>query len=134
MLDILYQDKDYIAINKPNGLLVHRTKISEETKTFALQLLRNQIKQRVYPIHRLDRPTSGVLLFGLHSEAAKRLVADFTNRTVQKTYWAIVRGYTKDEEKIDYALQVDKYKSRKEAITYYKTIKKIEIQQTSHKL
>ena len=129
MLKILYQDNDFIAINKPNGILVHRTKIAQDTKGFVLQLLRNQIKQRVYPIHRLDKPTSGVLLFGLHSEAAKQMVAAFANRTIEKQYWAIVRGYTDKEAIIDYALQIDKYKPRKQAITKYKTIQKIEIPQ-----
>ena len=129
MLKILYQDDDFIAINKPNGILVHRTKIAQDTEGFALQLLRNQIKQRVYPIHRLDKPTSGVLLFGLHSEAAKQMVTAFTNRTIEKQYWAIVRGYTEKEAVIDYALQIDKYKPRKQAITEYKTIQKIEIPQ-----
>ena len=63
MLEIIYEDAQYVAINKPNGLLVHRTRIAEEKKEFALQLLRDQLGYRLYPLHRLDRGTSGVLLF-----------------------------------------------------------------------
>ena len=69
---IIYEDEHYIAINKPTGILVHRTKISED-KIFVLQLLRDQIGERVFPIHRLDRATSGVLIFGKSSEAASLL-------------------------------------------------------------
>jgi tRNA pseudouridine65 synthase len=95
LLEIIYQDQQYVAINKPNGLLVHRTRIAEEVKTFALQLLRDQLGQRVYPLHRLDRPTSGILLFGLHREAAQLLMPAFESRDVEKTYLAIVRGYAR---------------------------------------
>ncbi|MDX5444142.1 MAG: pseudouridine synthase, partial [Hymenobacteraceae bacterium] len=68
-LEILYRDEHYVAINKPGGLLVHRTRIAEEDKRFALQMLRNQLGQHVYPVHRLDRQTAGVLVFALNSEA-----------------------------------------------------------------
>lgn len=78
-LSILFQDEHYVAINKPNGLLVHRTRIAEENKTFALQLLRDQLGKRVYPLHRLDRPTSGVLLFGLSKESAQQLMPALKN-------------------------------------------------------
>ena len=55
--EVLFEDESFIAINKPCGILVHRTAISEDT-IFVLQLLRDQIGQRIYPIHRLDRATS----------------------------------------------------------------------------
>ena len=75
MLEILYQDDYLIAINKPHGLLVHRSSIAADASEFAVQLLRNQIGQKVYPVHRLDRKTSGVLLFALNEEV---------NRTIQQ--------------------------------------------------
>ena len=66
MLEILYQDEFIIAINKPSGLLVHKSFYARDAKVFAIQELRNQIGgQHVYPVHRLDRKTSGVLLFAL---------------------------------------------------------------------
>ena len=69
-LKILYWDTHYVAIDKPAGLLVHRSPISRD-RVFALQTLRDQLARRVYPVHRLDRATSGVLLFGLSAEAAE---------------------------------------------------------------
>jgi tRNA pseudouridine65 synthase len=68
MLEILYQDAHLVAINKPHGLLVHQSPIARDAEEFALQLLRDQLNQTVYPSHRLDRKTSGVLLFALDKE------------------------------------------------------------------
>lgn len=104
MLEILYRDDRYIAINKPAGLLVHRSNIDRQESRFAVQLLRDQIGQRVYPVHRLDRPTSGVLLFALDREAAQKAGALFSLHTIEKRYLAVVRGYTQDHGTIDYAL------------------------------
>ena len=70
-LSILYQDENYVAIDKPSGLLVHRSFLDKHETQFAMQMLRDQIGQHVFPVHRLDRPTSGVLLFALSSEAAR---------------------------------------------------------------
>ena len=126
-LPILFQDAQYVAINKPNGLLVHRTRMAEENKTFALQLLRDQLGKRVYPLHRLDRPTSGVLLFGLSKESAQLLMPSFEERQVEKTYLAIVRGFVKEQETIEYALKEEKYKEPQYALTTYKRIADIEL-------
>lgn len=126
MLEILYQDAHLIAINKPHGLLVHRSPIATNTDTYAVQELRNQIDQHVYPIHRLDRKTSGVLLFALNKELIPDLMKQFEEHTVSKTYWAILRGYTEDEGTIDYALTNDKGKVQ-QAITHYKTLDRTEI-------
>lgn len=92
-LRVLYEDEYLIAIDKPAGLLVHRTRLAaEETQYFALQILRDQLGQAVFPVHRLDRPTSGVLLFSKEKHVLPLLKEAFSNRTVQKVYWAIVRG------------------------------------------
>ncbi|QXD17263.1 tRNA pseudouridine(65) synthase TruC [Rhodocaloribacter litoris] len=93
MLEVLYQDEHYVAVNKPAGLLVHRSRIARDADRFALQMVRDQVGQWVYPVHRLDRPTSGVLLFGLSSEAARHLGLALAERTVRKTYLAVVRGH-----------------------------------------
>ncbi len=69
-LEILYQDQYLVAINKPADLLVHRSPIDRHEHQFALQMLRDQIGQYVWPLHRLDKPTSGVLVFGLSAEVA----------------------------------------------------------------
>lgn len=64
-LEIIYQDDYLVAINKPHNLLVHQSPIARNAEEFAVQILRDQINQKVYPVHRLDRKTSGVLLFAL---------------------------------------------------------------------
>ncbi len=126
MLEIIYQDDDLVAINKPNGLLVHRSSIATNTDVFALQLLRDQINQKVYPCHRLDRKTSGVLLFALNPEIQRKLNDQFMNNSTEKKYLAIVRGYAPDSGTIDYALTNDSGKTQ-DALTHFKTIAKTEI-------
>ena len=125
-LQILFEDEFLIAIHKPNGLLVHRTKIALDAEEFALQILRDQIGQRVFPTHRIDRKTSGVLLFAKDEETNREMQMQFMEQKVSKTYKSIVRGWTDDEGTIDYALTTDKGKVQ-DAITHYKTIKRSEI-------
>lgn len=126
MLDIIFRDEHYIAINKPHGLLVHRSKIANDVETFALQLLRNQIQQRVYPIHRIDRKTSGILLFALHSQAHSLIGQQFEENTIKKKYITLLRGYTEDHGKIEYPL-VNEAGKLQNALTYYKTLARTEI-------
>ncbi|WP_245583340.1 tRNA pseudouridine(65) synthase TruC [Oceanospirillum beijerinckii] len=104
ILPVLYQDDALIVINKPTGLLVHRSPIDRHETRFALQLVRNQIGQRVYPVHRLDKPTSGALVFALSSEIARKLTEQFTAKQIDKTYLAVVRGYAPESGTIDHAL------------------------------
>ncbi len=128
-LEILFRDEHLVAINKPPGLLVHRTRIAEEKKYFALQLLRNQLKQRVYPVHRLDRKTSGVLIFALSKEVSAAMSVQFREQQMQKMYRAIVRGYIEAEALIDYALKKEKVGELQEAQTRYRCLAQIEIDQ-----
>ena len=118
-LEILYRDEHVIAINKPSGLLVHKSPIDKHETVFALQLLRDQIGQYVYPVHRLDKPTSGVLLFALSSEIAQTMSLLFRSREVEKEYIAIVRGYSADEAEIDYPLKqmLDTREQKEQGIT-----------------
>lgn len=104
MLPILYLDEHLVAINKPHGLLVHRSPIARDAREFAVQLLRDQLDRRVYPVHRLDRKTSGVLLFALNELTNTSMQQQFSEGKIHKTYQAIVRGYTEDSFEIDYAL------------------------------
>lgn len=126
MLEILYQDDYLVAINKPHGLLVHASPIARNAEVFAIQLLRNQLNKKVYPVHRLDRKTSGVLLFALDKETNSQLTAQFTTKLIEKKYWAIVRGHAPDELLIDYALSKENG-SLQEAQTYLKCLAKAEI-------
>ena len=107
-LEVLYQDDYFIAINKPCGLLVHRTRIAEENELFALQILREQTGRYLYPIHRIDRPTSGVLLFAFSSEIARHLGEMFTQNKIHKEYQALVRGWFPDRIELDFPVKNDR--------------------------
>ena len=124
MLDILYLD-DYLAIvNKPAGWLVHRTPLDKGESRFVLQTLRDQIGQPVWPAHRLDKGTSGVLVFALGAEVARALGLAFESGKVEsgeglhKTYRAIVRGWPADELFIDHPLKrmPDDMRSQREEV------------------
>lgn len=125
-LEILYQDDDLVAINKPHGLLVHKTKMAWDATRFALQMLRNQLGKHVYPCHRIDRKTSGLLLFALNEKTNSLMQKMFLAGEVQKKYLAIVRGFTPKEMTIDYPLKNDDGKIQ-EAITSFKTLSQTEI-------
>jgi len=103
-LAILYRDEHIVVIDKPPNLLVHRSEIDRHETRFAIQILRDQIGQRVWPAHRLDRGTSGVLLFALRAELAGVLGRQFEAGTVEKCYWAVVRGHPPAEGIIDHPL------------------------------
>ena len=134
-LNILYQDDCLVVINKPSGLLVHRSEIDRHETRFALQLLRNQLGQRVYPVHRLDKPTSGVLAFALSPEMASRITDLWRQRSVDKQYLAVVRGWMPEFIHLDkpMAPPVDKYakhekiRPEQEAITDFRCLATVEI-------
>ena len=137
MLEILYQDDVLVAVNKPAGMLVHRSWLDRHETQFVMQTLRDQIGQRVYPIHRLDRPTSGVLLFALNSEIANLLCLQFEQKQIEKQYLAVVRGYVTGHGEIDYPLKVqldkiaDKFsqpnKAPQSAVTFYEGLQTVEM-------
>lgn len=104
-IEILYIDADCVAVNKPSGLAVHRGWADDDA--FAMTLVRDALGKWVYPVHRLDRGASGVLLFGLSSESARALCERFEKREVQKTYVALVRGAPPATLVIDHPLKPD---------------------------
>ncbi len=134
-LPVLYRDDDCVVINKPAGLLVHRSDIARDVKEFAVQILRNQLGCRVYPIHRLDRPTSGVLLFGLNPDASRSLNEAFQSEETTKDYLAVVRGWTDEAGVIDhplvephgYARSEGKKKPAQQAVTAYRRLDTAEV-------
>jgi len=126
MLDILFRDDDLIAINKPHGLLVHRSPIAADVEEFALQLLRDQIGLKVNPVHRLDRKTGGVLLFAFNKDTEIAMQQQFMDNQVKKRYLAIVRGHTPDTEDIDYPLRKENG-TLQEAFTHYHTLQCAEL-------
>ena len=126
-LRILYQDPYYVAIDKPPGLLVHRSPISRD-RVFAVQTLRDQIGHRVYPVHRLDRATSGILMFGLSTEAASRLSARFQSREVEKAYLAVARGWVDETGLIDHPVTDEEGSGEPQAaVTRYHRLATVEL-------
>ena len=103
-LPILFRDEHLVAVHKPSGLLVHRTVLDRHETRFAVQILRDQIGQHVHPVHRLDRGTSGVLLFALDRDIGRALSAQFETQQVDKTYLAVVRGHPPESGVIDHPL------------------------------
>ena len=135
MLDILFHDDHLIAIDKPAGLLVHRSDIDRHETRFAVQLLRDQIGRRVQPVHRLDKGTSGVLLFAFSPEVARTMERQFASGAVDKTYLAVVRGWPAESGVIDHALarQHDDYgrclrqAEAQPAVTRYRRLATVEV-------
>ncbi|MEN9441962.1 MAG: hypothetical protein RLZ33_2039 [Bacteroidota bacterium] len=126
ILEIVYQDDFLVAINKPHGLLVHRSPIAADASEFAIQLLRDQLGRKVYPTHRLDRKTSGVLLFALDESTNRTMQQLFMNQGVSKTYKALVRGFIPEKGTIDYALTTDEGKTQ-DAVTHYERLETFEL-------
>lgn len=135
MLPVLFLDDHLVAIDKPPGLLVHRSDIDRHETRFAVQLLRDQLGRRVYPAHRLDKGTSGVLLFAFEPAIVKALAQQFESGTVEKTYRAVVRGWPPEAGTIDHALarKFDDYGRQlpnaeaQPAVTHYRRLATIEL-------
>jgi tRNA pseudouridine65 synthase len=137
-LPILFQDRDMVIVNKRSGLLVHRSLIDRHETEFAMQTVRDQIGAHVYPVHRLDKPTSGALVFALSPEMATKLSEQFMAGLVKKYYMAVVRGIPKEKSQlVDYPLteELDRKadaraaqnKPAQPAVTYVRTIAGCEI-------
>ena len=126
-LGILHQDDLLVAVSKPGGLLVHRTPASRDT-LFLLQLLRDQLGgDWLYPIHRLDRAASGVMIFGRSPEAAKFLQAALSAPDAVKTYLALVRGTTREKWEIDRPLTCRETRKKQLARTSFERVREIPI-------
>lgn len=127
-LEIIFEDEHLIAINKPSGVLVHRTSLAkEEVELLAVQMLRNQIQKKVYPLHRIDRPTSGVLLFGKDAETTSMLQPLFPTDKVNKLYLSVVRGYISEHGIIEQPLKKKLHGELQEAKTEYWRLSQTEI-------
>ena len=137
-LNILFEDDDIIALNKPSGLLVHPSWIAPRGTPNLASMLKEYFNGgSPYTIHRLDRPTSGVILFGKNKEIAQKMNLLFAERKVEKTYLCMVRGYTPEADLIDYALKgeldkiADKHakkdKEAQEAVSEYRRLATVEL-------
>ncbi|MBE9396306.1 tRNA pseudouridine(65) synthase TruC [Pontibacterium sp. N1Y112] len=136
-LDILFEDDNLIAVNKPSGLLVHPSWIAPRGTPNLTSMLKEYLQGTAYTIHRLDRPTSGVIVFGKNKETAQKMNQKFADREVQKTYLCMTRGYTPEGDVIDYALKekLDKLadkmsnpdKPAQEAVSEYRRLATVEL-------
>lgn len=125
-LQILYRDRDLVAVDKPAGLLIHASSISRDTR-FLVQTLRDQIGQRVWPVHRLDRATSGVVVMALSSEVASVLGRAFQERRVRKFYLALVRGWVEERGVLNRPLANLEGAGKQQASTRFRTLGRIEL-------
>ena len=125
-LEVLFQDMYLIAVNKPTGMFVHKTRLDPTATEFALQTVRDMIGQHVYPVHRLDRKTSGLLLFAKDRDTQILMNEKFTKHQINKFYHAIVRGYINDAGTIDYELMLDNGKVV-DALTHYQCLNRVEV-------
>lgn len=125
-LEILYRDDHLVAVNKPTALLVHRSPVSRD-RDFAVQRLREQLGRRVFPAHRLDRATSGVLLFSLDPETGRAAAMSFQEGRVDKRYLAVVRGWTEESGTIEHALKSEDKNRKRDAVTHYRRLATTEI-------
>lgn len=116
-LPILYQGASLVAVHKPSALAVHRGWAQE--RDYAMTRVRDQLGQYVYPVHRLDRATSGVLLFALTKATAAKLQHHFASGVVQKTYLTLVRGHLAQADCIDHPLKKDGQSEAKAAQTRF---------------
>lgn len=123
-LAILYQGATLVAVHKPSGLAVHRGWSQE--RDYAMTRLRDQLGQYVYPVHRLDRATSGVLLFALNKSTAAKIQTLFASGQVQKTYLALVRGHLDQGGCIDHPLKKEGQTEAKPAQTRFLPIGTLE--------
>jgi tRNA pseudouridine65 synthase len=123
---ILYQDEDYVAVEKPSGILVHPSALSPRERVTCLSVVRDQLGAWLYPVHRLDRATSGVLVFAFTSESARLLMEGWQTSSVRKTYWAVTRGWVAEEGQVDRPLRETPDKPRVPAKSEYRRLREVE--------
>jgi len=119
-IDVIYRDDAIVVVDKPSGLSVHKG--DDQGTTFALNLTRDAIGRWVYPVHRLDRATSGVLVFALSPEHARTLQEAFHGRAVVKSYLALVRGTPPPGGIIDSPMEKREGGPPVEAVTEYQRL------------
>lgn len=124
---VLYRDDHYIAVDKPPGFFVHRSEMNPAAP-FILGKVRDVAGCHVWPVHRLDRPTSGIVVFATSGDAAGRLSKEFREKRVKKEYHAVVRGYVGEVGKIDYPLRKNNSDREQSAVTEWKRLARVEIE------
>jgi len=119
-IELLHVDDHVVVANKPSGLLVHRG--WDDDDDVAMFRVRDKIGQRVHPLHRLDRGTSGALVFARDPTTAAALAAAFAEQRVDKAYLALVRGVPPEEGVVDYAIPKSEDGPRVPAVTRFRRL------------
>jgi tRNA pseudouridine65 synthase len=119
-IDLLFVDEHLVIADKPSGLLVHRGWDNDDD--VAMFRVRDRLGAYVFPVHRLDRGTSGALLFARHKEAAAALSRAFEEGEIDKSYLALVRGVPPEDGVIDYPLQKSEDGPRVPALTRFRRL------------
>ena len=126
-LEIIFEDEYILCVHKPNNVLVHHAfhsrNVAEEDSL--LQLIKNELGIKVYPIHRLDRKTSGIILLAKETHFVSKFQELFTNNEINKTYYGIVRGFSPETKTIDSPVKGRDANVHKEALTHLKTLEKV---------
>jgi tRNA pseudouridine65 synthase len=127
-IEIIFEDDILIAVNKPNNFLIHQSHYTRNiVEITLLQKLQEQLGYPVYPLHRLDRKTSGILLLLKDKSQVSKFQELFTSNTIQKTYYAIVRGFSPASGEINSPVKEDDSGIYKEALTIFETLAQIEL-------
>ncbi|MDG1895405.1 MAG: pseudouridine synthase [Fuerstiella sp.] len=135
-VQILYQDEHLVAVAKPSGMFVHRSDADRSAESVVVQILRSQLAQNIFPVHRLDRATSGVLLLARSHAAASACGLMFSERRVKKTYHALIRGFSMPEGQVDTPLKSSRGRDKPDghpwaipqhASTSYRTLKQFQV-------
>ena len=126
-LDIIFEDQFIICVNKPNNMVVHHAYHSRNVadETALLQLIQAEKGIKVYPIHRLDRKTSGIILLAKETIHVSKFQELFTNNEIEKTYYGVVRGFSPESKTIDSPVKGRDASIHKDALTYLKTLEQI---------
>ncbi|MEX1001408.1 MAG: pseudouridine synthase [Crocinitomicaceae bacterium] len=127
-MKVIYEDNDLIAVNKPPNLIVHHSHYARNIKEISLvQQLREYTSASIFPVHRLDRKTSGLLIFAKDKVTAKHLQDQFEAQTVEKTYLALVRGFVTTSGKVDTPVKNEESGKYSPALTFYEPIEQLEV-------
>ena len=119
-IPLLHRDDHLVVVNKPSGLAVHRGMSRE--RIVVLQLVRNLLGRHIYPVHRLDRATSGALLLALNPGTARLLHEQWESGGVEKRYLALVRGIPPEQGVIDSPVPRSPQGPRVPAITEFRRL------------
>lgn len=126
-MEILFDDAHLVAVNKPAGIAMHRSKMAAREEAYLVDAVREQTGRTLYLAHRLDRATSGVVLLGADKDAVAALGAQFMTREVEKVYLAVVRGFVDEAGTIDHPLDAPGQREAKRAVTHYRRLATIEL-------